>query len=195
MKRTILSACVAAAVLAVGVTAAVASTTSLDTYVLRNNEQPGFARVGKLNGWPTAKSFVRDSGEKGAAATRDVSRLRKLGYAGGLGESLSASGHRQAFSDVLLLKSTAAAQTLALAEARLSGHQGAGTYRKLTIPGISSAHGWEYTNGKVGDSNIYWVAGHCALGAGDFDNSTRSSAAPVIAGVKALRKRIHNRCS
>ncbi len=195
VKPTVLLCCTLVATIGAGAGVALAAG-DLKAFLLRSGEQTGFRVVGHDTTWTTAAGFVKDGGEKGKAARRDTKALKAAGFKRAINEQLAGSGGAQGFSLVVQLGSRAGATRLARTLALRASKQAPGKLSRFKVPGVRSARGyaWVGPKGKPSVANVYWTIRRCTLGSGDYLPRGESPAKPLIAGVKALLRRLGHVC-
>jgi hypothetical protein len=202
MRRTALTAGIAAASLAtIGGVAVAADTVS--RYLLRSGQQPGFRVLGRPVFAPTVSASVRDLHMQGRQATAFGRLLTAAGFAGGAQEHLVGPGGRQGFSLVAIVARASGPAAVRNYLINNADHDNAGAHTRLIrfrVPGLPSARGVTAFAGTVATSNVYWTEGRCVFGSGLFLPSaakltTAAVNAPVIAGIRSQRARTHGRCA
>jgi hypothetical protein len=181
---------------------ALAAAPSLQSFLLRSNEQPGFTVIKHTRGTqPTAAAYAKWSGVSPADQKAYAEKLKKTGFVQAAGEQLEGKhGARQGFSLVVEFKTAKGAAALAksLYKKAVSGQSGA-KLKKFTVPGVSTAQGITATEKPVATANVYWTEGRCAFGSGLFlphgsGLSSKQIASRVIAGVESQHRRTDGRC-
>lgn len=185
----------AVAVLALAIpAAALAGGSSLKPYLVTKGEMPGFT-PGQVTTAKNALQFL--SGDKNKQ--KDAKTLASAGFERAMEEVLTTKGGR-GDSDVIEMKTASGAKSLIDQALLREKDLGPGTYTKLSVPGVSSASGYEYLASKkkhgvkAREASIYWVQGRCALFAGDSRPGTKALTKPVITAVQDVAKRTHHKC-
>ena len=176
---------------------ALAAGVGLTGFLLRSGEQTGYPVTGKRATQNSIEAYVNYGGGSKKQKRAETAELKKAGFLEAADEQLRASHGREAFSLVMEFSSSAGAQTIAaglLSNAiKLQGKSA--KLSRFTIPGVPSAAGVVAKAGRVATANVYWTAGDCAFGSGDYvPKHAGPVSTPVIAGVKALDKRIYDSC-
>lgn len=182
------------------VASGVAPAANGDGFLLRANEQPGFTVSGKPSTETTLKSFLSSMGLSASQQETYEKRYAHIGFVLGAGESLTASGGRQGFSELVEFRTVEGAREAAatfLAVARSS--QGTAKVSNFTVPGVPDARGITARGGAVATANAYWYTGRCMLGSGLYlPHASNESGAqvdgPVLSGIESQERRIKQAC-
>lgn len=174
--------------------AAIAGTGSLNAYLVAKGDMPGFTPAHVKTDKTALQFLAADKNKKADAKT-----LEAAGFVTALEETLTTKGG-QGDSDVIEMKDASGAQALERQAVSRDHDLGAGTYKKVKVPGVSSASGYAFTAKKKThgvkrrSTDIYWLEGRCVLFAGASLPGTKSLTKPVIAAVQAVAKRTHHTC-
>lgn len=201
-RRAVILGSLAVAVLA---PASAAATTAqakgpLSAYLIQKGEATGFApkRAKESTNLPQALKKIFD--EKGKAYRRTRVRLEAEGWEGVAYEPLK--GEAEAKSEGISTVQQFATPAGAEAEMRFELKSDTSSVPKgtalshLKVAGIPHLSAFTFTDEKTGEAaaDALFVEGQCFFVVGDFKPSGKQVAAPVIAGVRAIRKRTNAEC-
>jgi hypothetical protein len=169
----------------------------LDAWLVKGNEEPGYAGSGTTAN-VTVAQFVAP--EPANVAAVDAAQLKRNGFRGAAVENLnptSVSNNGAAVSLVIELASSAAARRQQAVQLRIAiSSQGAGTVIKhFTVAGVPGAQGFTGTAPQrgAGAANVVFAEGSCVLLIGDF-NPVGNLIAPVKHAAAAVYQRTHGAC-
>jgi hypothetical protein len=208
-KRVLLAGALAAsallpatAVAADGNAAGGKPASGLGSYLIQKGEETGFAPKQKPRVATSLDQLLeRDYREKGRALEKEAARLESEGWEEAAYELLKpTSGAKgEGLSSVLAFATPEGAK----AELRFEFKRDTAKVPKgqrlepLKVPAVPGAKAFELSSAKKegGAANALFVEGSCMFVVGDFKESGRGVAAPVIAGVEAIYKRTNGECS
>jgi hypothetical protein len=176
---------------------ALAAAPTLKQYLVRGNEETGFHVSGRIH--ETSKISAYLQGVPKNQKKKDAAKLRAGGFKASVFEQLDGPDHANGGSAVTEMGSPRAARELQRFQVNQIRNQGSGTYKRLTVPGVPGAVGYDFTcnagNGcPSSDTNIYWVQGRCLIFVGDIRSSSTPLSGPVLEAVRAVHKRTHGTC-
>lgn len=160
---------------------------NLESFLMRNGEQPGFRRVERA-GTESFDAFVR------MVTPAEARELRRAGFISITFQRIEGP-RADGISNVQLFKTAKGARdTLAyelranVIRSRLPGAK----VRRFTAPGIPGGRGW--TAPKEGHSvgNVHWVQGRCLLVLGNEGPGPLAKA--LSTGARAIYQRTEGKC-
>jgi hypothetical protein len=173
---------------------------SLERFIARPGEEPGFTPQGKPHVYRSARAWLASGGEKGRQLKTDTARLHHEGFVEAVVQNMafvSAPDTGGGLSLVVELgsrKSARAEQRIQLRQDIAA--QGAGaTVRHFTVSGVPGARGFTaIVPGMAGlAANALFTERRCLLLVGDLI-PTGNPATPVSAGVTAIYNRTNGNC-
>ena len=163
----------------------------LNRFLMRNDEEPGFRRVGRPQTLTGVEAFVNEL----RLTKADVRRLRSEGFISFMAQPTR--GPRSAgLTNVHLFKAAEGAKHSAAHELRTDVIRASGpvaNFRRFTVPGVPGARGWTGSppnNEPVG--NVIWVQGRCMLLLGN--QGPGRLVGPLSTGVRAIYERTKGQC-
>lgn len=174
--------------------AAAASTSALDSLLLRAGDAPGFTPHGPIHRITRARTWAMSfpkSIRRAALTEAHAVGLRAIIY-----QLQTGSGGAQGTSAVDEVSSPANARKLLRFEVRRDIAANApAKITRYTVRGITGSLGFTATVADHGGaSNAQWVQGDCVLEVGDFRPASGALTAPVVKGAQAIHRRTHDSC-
>ncbi len=183
-------------VLSFGTPAGAASSSSLDRFLLKSNEMPGYTVGGHPSTMTTAAGLLEGGSLNRKQRKSAISTLQKAGFVKAVEESTKGSNANEGLSIVLQFSNPAGAQTGAALFLQMARTGQSGT-KPFTVAGVPTAKGVTVNGSAGGSANAYWSAGDCAFGSGIYDGTATSAkavASPVQTGIKSQAKRVGTTC-
>jgi hypothetical protein len=160
----------------------------LSAYLVRRHEETGLPPTGGVTVYRTAAQWTSD-GVPDAAA--EDNRLAQEGFREVMSVQ-TGSTQGQGVSWVMELNSASAPAPEKAAELHefAYGPDAPTTPTRFTVPGVPSAEGWTFPNA---DANVLFTEGRCLMLVGDQLASATDNRPPVIAAVRAVWTRTHDK--
>lgn len=163
----------------------------LTRFLIRANEEPGWAPIGKPETISTVSAFVEDEEDIAAAEKR----LREEGFEVFVVQHLEdKTGHFGGVTNVSLFTTAEGAnRELRHRTGTVEQDFAGATIERFTVPGVPSAQGFTASNpgGQI-VSEVRWSQGRCQLTLGnEFDGPLVEQ---VRTGVRAIYERTDGRC-
>ena len=163
------------------------ATVDLDTFLMRNGEEPGFRRVDR-GGTDSFDAFAKN-------VTREEERaLRRAGFISITFQPIEGRGAR-GISNVQLFKTAKGAQDTLDHELRtdvIRSRLPGAKVRHFTVPGIPGARGWTSPAPGHPVGNVHWVQGRCMLVLGN--QGPGPLAERLSTGARAIHERTKGQC-
>lgn len=160
--------------------------------VLGNGQLAGMVVAAGSMAIGDAASWAGGQNLSGAALTKEVDRLRRLGFVAALPENLTTKGNADRFG-LSLVEQFSSSQS---AKAELADATNrAGLSVKFPVSGIPGAIGFESTGGTGGGRNVAFADGRYYYLVGDGWNSSSKDAVPrdkLIAAALTLYRKVHS---
>jgi hypothetical protein len=163
------------------------ATVDLESFLMRNGEQPGFRRVERA-GTESFDAFVK------SVTPAEARELRSAGFISITFQPIEGPGTRGITNVQLFKTAKGARDTLAheqrtdVIRSRLPGAK----IRPFTVPGIPGARGWTAPAPGHPVGNVHWVQGRCLLVLGN--QGPGPLAKPLSTAALAIYKRTKGQC-
>lgn len=158
----------------------------LESFLMRNDEQPGFRRVERV----VTDSGVTALAKHNGLTPADARQLRSDGFIAIAFQPIEGPDTR-GVTNVHLFATAKGAKHWLEHEQRadlIHGFLPGASIRRFTVSGIPGAHGWAASD--VG--NVHWVQGRCLLVLGN--QGPGPFAAPLSTGARAIYQRTRGQC-
>jgi hypothetical protein len=168
------------------------ATAGVERFLLARGEEPGYQPSGPVEKLSSAEEFAA----RGPRPQAEARRLRDEGFVSFVRRPLEGK-EGPGVTSLMLFTSAAGAKREAAAERRNLDVDFQGwKLKRFDVTGVPGAFGWTARKPGHRVGNITWVEGRCNMTLGnEVDNEETSSlVAPLIAGVRAVHRRVAGRC-